>query len=247
MNGVYELIQNGGLRMRKFGVRDQIGYMLGDIGGGFVNLFIGSFYLIFCTYVLGVSPYFMGSLFLFARIFDAFIDVVMGTIPDRWKLGKSGDKFLPYISISKWLLAASLILCFVDVSNWDSTLIHIWVVIVYNFFGIAYTADSIPYGSLAAVITDNPVERTKLSRARALGGMIVAFGAMSFVPMFIYDNNGEVVSRAFLILAIVFAICSLLSYTGLQKLTIERIRDDRPAGTRSDYRFKDALKAALKK
>ena len=232
--------------MRKFGVRDQVGYMLGDIGGGFVNLFIGSFFLIFCTYVLGVSPYFMGTLFVVTRIFDACIDVVMGTIPDRWKIGKSGDKFLPYISISKWLLAASLILCFIDVSNWNSTLVHVWVVIVYNLFGIAYTADSIPYGSLAAVITDNPVERTKLSRARALGGMIVAFGAMSFVPMFIYDNNGEVVSQAFLILAIVFAIASLLSYTGLQKLTIERIRDDRPAGTRSDYKFKEALQAALK-
>ncbi|MDR7080310.1 GPH family glycoside/pentoside/hexuronide:cation symporter [Neobacillus niacini] len=232
--------------MRKFGVRDQFGYMLGDIGGGFVNIFIGSFFLIFCTYVLDVSPYFMGSLFLFARILDAFLDVFMGTIPDRWKLGKSGDKFLPYISISKWLLAASLILCFVDVSNWNSTLIHIWVVVVYNLFGIAYTADSIPYGSLAAVITDKPVERTKLSRSRALGGMIVAYGAMSFVPMFIYNKEGEVIPNAFLILAIVFAVCSLLAYTGLQKLTIERIRDDRPAGVRSDYKFKDALVAALK-
>ena len=29
--------------MKKFGVRDQVGYMLGDVGGSFVNLYIGSF------------------------------------------------------------------------------------------------------------------------------------------------------------------------------------------------------------
>ena len=232
--------------MRKFGVRDQIGYMLGDIGGGLVNQYIGAFFLIFCTYVLGVSPYFMGTLFLVARVFDAFTDVIMGTIPDRWKLGKSGDKFLPYISISKWLLAASLLLSFVDVSSLNSTLVHVWVVVVYIFFGLAYTADSIPYGSLAAVISDDPVERTKLSRARALGGYIVAFGALSFVPLFVYDPDGNVIPDAFFTVAIVFAICSLLSYKGLTKLTIERIRDDRPAGVKSDYKLKDALKAAMK-
>ncbi|RDW21388.1 MFS transporter [Oceanobacillus arenosus] len=232
--------------MKKFGARDQIGYMLGDIGGGLVNQYIGAFFLVFCIYVLGVSPYFMGTLFLVARIFDAFTDVIMGTIPDRWKIGKSGDKFLPYISISKWLLAASLILSFVDVSNLNSTLIHIWVVAVYIFFGIAYTADSIPYGSLAAVISDDPIERTKLSRARALGGYIVAFGFLAFVPLFVYDSDRNVIPGAFLIVAIVFAAFSLLSYKGLTTLTIERIRDDKPDGAKSDYKLKDALKAAMK-
>lgn len=232
--------------MKKFGIRDQVGYMLGDVGGSFVNLYIGAFFLVFATYVLGVSPYFMGTLFLVARIFDAFTDVVMGTIPDRWRLGKSGDKFLPYINVSKWLLAASLLLSFVDVSSWHSTLIHIWVVAVYLFFGIAYTADSIPYGSLAAVITQDPIERTKLSRARSIGGMIVGLGALSFVPVFIYDKAGNIIPEAFFYVAIVFSICSLLAYTGLVKLTTERIRDDRPIGAKVDYKFSDALKAAFK-
>ena len=171
---------------------------------------------------------------------------VARAVPDRWRIGKSGDKFLPYISISKWLLAASLLLAFTDVSSFSTTAIHIWVVVVYNFFGVAYTADSIPYGSLAAVITNDPIERTKLSRARAIGGMVVGLGALSFVPMFIYDKAGNVIPEAFFNVAIVFSILSLLSYTGLVKLTTERIRDDKPVGQKSDYKFKDALKAALK-
>lgn len=233
------------MKTRKFGVRDQVGYMLGDVGGSFVNLYIGSFFLIFATYVLGVSPYFMGTLFLVARIFDAFTDVAMGSIPDRWKIGKSGDKFLPYISIAKWFLAASLLLSFADVSSWNATAIHIWVVSVYLFYGIAYTADSIPYGSLAGVITQDPVERTKLSRARAIGGMIVGIGALSLVPMFVYDKAGNVIPENFFNIAIVFSILSLLSYTGLVKLSTERIRDEQ-TDEKIEYKFKDALVAAFK-
>ncbi|MBP2079073.1 MFS transporter [Oceanobacillus polygoni] len=232
-------------KQRKFGIRDQVGYALGDIGGSFVNLYIGAFFLVFATYVLGVSPYFMGTLFLVSRVFDAFTDVVMGTIPDRWRIGKSGDKFLPYISIAKWFLAASLLVSFVDVSSFSTTMIHIWVVVVYNFYGVAYTADSIPYGSLAAVITRDPVERTKLSRARAIGGMIVGMGALSIVPMFVYDSAGNVIPEGFFNVAIVFSILSLLSYTALVRLTTERVRDDNPTGKKIDYKFKDALKAAL--
>src|SRR5690606_11896976 len=218
---------------------------LGDIGGSFVNLYIGSFFLIFCTYVLGVSPYFMGTMFLLGKVFDAICNIIMGTLPDRWKLGKSGNKFLPYITISKWLLAASCLLAFADVSSWGSSAIHVWVVFVYLFFCVAYTADSIPYVSLASVITNNPVERTKLSRARAIGGMVVGLGFLSFVPMFIYDKTGAVVSEAFFQIAIVFSILSVLAYTGLVKLTTERIRDDQPAGVQSDYSFKDAFKTAM--
>ncbi|MCM3633423.1 MULTISPECIES: MFS transporter [Paenibacillus] len=231
--------------MRKFGVRDQVGYALGDIGGSFVNIFISTFFIVFCTYVLGVSPYFMGTMFLVGKVFDAIITAIMGIVTDRFRIGKSGDKFLPWISFSKWLLAASCILSFIDVSSWQSTAIHIWVVAVYLFFCVAYTADAIPYGSLASVITNDPVERTKLSRARSIGGMIVSVGFLSFVPMFIYDKAGNIVPEAFFYIAILFSILSLLCYTGLVKLTTERIRDEKPAGAKSEYDFKQAFKLAF--
>ena len=73
--------------------------------------------------------------------------------------------------------------------------IHIWVVGAYLFFCTAYTADAIPYGSLASVISNDPVERTKLSRARSIGGMIVGAGFLSFVPIFIYDKAGDIVPK----------------------------------------------------
>ena len=57
--------------LRPFGVKDQVGYVFGDMAGSFVNLFVDSYFLTFCTYVLGISPAWMASLFLVARLWDA--------------------------------------------------------------------------------------------------------------------------------------------------------------------------------
>ena len=163
---------------RKFGIRDQIGYVCGDMAGSFVNLYVDAFFLTFCTYVLGIKAAWMGSMFLFARLWDAFNDPMIGSFPDRWQIGKSGDKFKPYIKIAMIPLAVSGLLCFADVSNWGSLAKHVWVVFAYIVYGMSYTGTSMPFGSMASVVTNDPVERTKLSRARSIGGTIVGIGAI---------------------------------------------------------------------
>ncbi|MBO1264181.1 MFS transporter [Proteiniclasticum sp. SCR006] len=221
--------------MRKFGVRDQVGYLFGDMAGSFVNLYVDAFFLTFCTYVLGVSPYFMASLFLGSRLWDAVNDPIIGSFPDRWQIGKSGDKFKPYIKIAMFPLALSVILAFYDVSAWGSTAKHIWIVAAYIFYGMSYTGTSMPYGSLVAVITDNPVERTKLSRARSFGGLIVGAGFLSIVPQVVFDKEGSVVPENFFYIAIAFALLSLLSYVVTLKLTTERIRQPKVKEEKFDY------------
>ena len=101
-----------GKMIRKFGVRDEIGYVFGDMAGSFVNLFVDAYFLTFCTYVLGVEAGWMATLFLAARLFDAVNDPIIGSFPDRWTLGKSGDKFKPWIKLFMIPLALSGILCF---------------------------------------------------------------------------------------------------------------------------------------
>lgn len=230
--------------MRKFGVRDQVGYLFGDMAGSFVNLYVDAFFLTFCTYVLGVSPYFMASLFLGSRLWDAINDPIIGSFPDRWQIGKSGDKFKPYIKIAMFPLALSVILAFYDVSAWSTTAKHIWIVAAYIFYGMSYTGTSMPYGSLVAVITDNPVERTKLSRARSFGGLIVGAGFLSIVPQVVFDKEGNVVPENFFYIAIAFAALSLLSYVVTLKLTTERIRQ--PKVKDEKFNYGKVLRSVLK-
>lgn len=218
-----------------FGIRDQVGYVCGDMAGSFVNLFVDAYFLTFCTYVLGIDAKWMGSMFLVARLWDAFNDPMMGSFPDRWQIGKSGDKFKPYIKIFMLPLAIAGVLCFADVSSFSSFAKHAWAAFAYVLYGMSYTGTSMPFGSMAAVITSDPIERTKLSRARAIGGTIVGIGALSLVPQFIFDASGNVVAKGFFNVAIVFGICSIIFYILLLKLTTERVKQPKTEGQSFQY------------
>ena len=221
--------------IRKFGIRDQIGYVCGDMAGSFVNLYVDAFFLTFCTYVLGIKAAWMGSMFLFARLWDAFNDPMIGSFPDRWQIGKSGDKFKPYIKIAMIPLAISGLLCFADVSSWGSLAKHVWFVFAYIVYGMSYTGTSMPFGSMASVVTNDPIERTKLSRARSIGGTIVGIGAISLVPQFVFNKAGEVVPSGFFKVAVVFGILSMICYCLLLHFTTERVRQPKVEGEKFNY------------
>ena len=76
------------------------------------------------------------SLFLAARLWDAVNDPIMGSFPDRWMLGKSGDKFKPWIKIFMIPLALSGVLCFSKVP-FEGVALHAWVAFVYVLYGMS--------------------------------------------------------------------------------------------------------------
>lgn len=232
--------------MKKFGAKDQFAYMLGDTAGSFVNLYVDAYFMVFCTYVLQISPYFMGTLFLISRLWDAINDPLIGSLPDRFKIGKSGDRFKPYIKIFMLPLALSGVFCFTDVSGFSTLWKHVWVCVSYVMYGMCYTGTSMPYGSLASVVTSDPVERTKLSRARSIGGMVVGL-FLSVVPQFIWQNNADgtqsPVPSAFLIIAIIFGAGSLLAYFGLIAGTTERVKYE---PSKEGYSYKRVLSGVVK-
>mgnify|MGYP003311296069 CR=1 FL=1 len=119
--------------VRKFNVKDEIGYVFGDMAGSFVNLFVDAYFLTFCTYVLGIDANWMAGLFLAARLFDAINDPIIGSFPDRWTLGKSGDKFKPWIKLFMIPLALSGVLCFSAVP-FEGVMLHVWVAVVYIMY-----------------------------------------------------------------------------------------------------------------
>lgn len=230
--------------IKPFGVRDQFGFWFGDMAGSFVNLYFDAFFLMFCTYILKVNPGFMASMFLVARLFDAINDPIIGSLPDRWRIGKSGDKFKPYIKIAMWPLAIACILGFLDVSHWPTTAKYVWIVFTYILYGMSYTGTSMPFGSMASVVTDKAEERTKLSRARAFGGMAVGYGYLAFVPMLIWDKDNNPVASGYLIFAVISAICCIVLYHLLFKFTPERIVQPHVQGEK--FKYSEVLKGALK-
>ena len=230
--------------MRPFGKKDEMGYVFGDMAGSFVNLFVDAYFLIFCTYVLGISSAWMGSLFLVARLWDAINDPIMGSLPDRWMIGKSGDKLKPWIKIFMIPLALSGVLCFTNVP-FTGVALHTWVAFVYVLYGMSYTGTSMPFGAMANVISTDPIDRSKLSRARSIGGTIVGIGALSFVPVICFDANSNIIPERFTLLAVIFGILSIFSYYMLLKNTEERVRVEKKENDEK-FNYGNVLKAVVK-
>ena len=221
-------------QIRPFGVKDEIGYVFGDMAGSFVNLFVDAYFLIFCTSVLGISAGWMGTLFLVARLWDAINDPIMGSFPDRWMIGKSGDKFKPWIKIFMIPLALSGVLCFLNVPL-EGIALHAYVAFAYVLYGMSYTGTSMPFGAMASVVSDDPIQRSKLSRARSIGGTIVGIVGLSIVPVVCFDKQSNILPGRFTLIAVVFGVLSIISYFVLLNLTQERIRQNSEKAEKFNY------------
>lgn len=221
-------------QIRPFGVKDEIGYVFGDMAGSFVNLFVDAYFLIFCTNVLGISAGWMGTLFLVARLWDAINDPIMGSFPDRWMIGKSGDKFKPWIKIFMLPLVLSGVLCFFNVPL-EGIALHAYVAFAYVLYGMSYTGTSMPFGAMASVVSDDPIQRSKLSRARSIGGTIVGIVGLSIVPVVCFDKQSNILPERFTLIAVVFGVLSIISYFVLLNLTQERIRQNSEKAEKFNY------------
>ena len=221
-------------QIRPFGVKDEIRYVFGDMAGSFVNLFVDAYFLIFCTSVLGISAGWMGTLFLVARLWDAINDPIMGSFPDRWMIGKSGDKFKPWIKIFMIPLALSGVLCFLNVPL-EGIALHAYVAFAYVLYGMSYTGTSMPFGAMASVVSDDRIQRSKLSRARSIGGTIVGIVGLSIVPVVCFDKQSNILPERFTLIAVIFGVLSIISYFVLLNFTQERIRQNSEKAEKFNY------------
>lgn len=210
-------VQQGNTKNRPFGMRDQLGYMIGNIGNDLTFGFAGSFFMVFYSNVMGVSPALIGVLFGVARMVDAFTDIGMGAIADNSKTTKDG-KFRPWLKrMAIPVGLASIMMYNIFIVDWPLTAKIVYMFVTYILWGsFAYTSINIPYGSLASVITSNPEGRAKLSTYRSIGSMLVAAVIGYVVPLVIYTQDGQVINSNFFWLSVVLgslaAICYIICY-----------------------------------
>lgn len=214
---------------RKFGLKDKLGYMFGDFGNDFFFMLVSSFLMVFYTKVLGISAATVGTLFLVARIVDAFTDVGMGRIVDK-KIPTKNGKFRPFIRFMSIPVVLSGVLLFVP---WVANLPHgiklVYIYTTYILWGsICYTGINIPYGSMASAITSDPVERGELSTFRSIGASLAAIVVNVGVPLFIYKydvkGNQIIMPNRFFVIALIFALLAFICYVLCYKLSVERVK-----------------------
>lgn len=209
-------------KVKPFGMQDKVGYMLGDVGSCLLFNFIGSYLLVFYTDVFGISAAAVGTLMAVSRVWDAINDPMMGVIVDKRKRTKDG-KFRPYLKYMGIPLGIFTILTFLVIPNMPQGMKLPYAYITYIGCGMAYTAINIPYGSLASVMTNNPVQRTELSTWRNISSIFAMIPLMVLTPKLVFDASDAVSPKGFLIAAVLYVIIANIGYRLCYKMTTERI------------------------
>jgi GPH family glycoside/pentoside/hexuronide:cation symporter len=213
--------QTSSVEIRKFGVKDKLGYLFGDFGNDFFFILVSSFLMVFYTDVFHLNPAAVGGLFLIARLWDAVADITWGRFIDTRSAGKNG-KFRPWIFRMSFPLVISGVLMFIHIPGMSNGFYTAWAYVTYILWGTLYSTVNIPYGSMASVITADPVERTALSSWRTLGAMLAGLIINVAGPMILFVNN-KADANHFIMGALIFGVLALGCYMACYKMNVERI------------------------
>lgn len=216
-------------QFRKFGFRDKVSYMVGNMGCDLMFMMASMYLLKFYTDVMGVSAAIVGSMMMISRFVDAFTDIAMGQIVDRAP-NKVRGKFTPFLRlIAGPVTIASFLMYAVWFRNMSMTFKIFWMFFTYLLWGsVFYTAINIPYGSMASAISDDPKERAELSNWRTIGTQIVMILISVVIPTFIYYTNdaGQSVLSGPRVAAAagLFSILAFIAFMTCYYTTTERIK-----------------------
>jgi len=212
------------MSQKRLSMVEKLGYGLGDAASNLVFQTIVNFIAFYYTDVVGLTPALVGTLFLVVRVFDAVIDPVMGAIADRTRT--RWGQFRPWLVWLALPFAASAVLTFAT-PQLPGHGTAIWCFAAYTVLMIFYTGVNIPYGAMAAALTDDPQERTSLQSWRfalaMIGNMIVSGATLPLIDLFGHGDR----AKGYLWTMVVFAVLAVIMLLACFATTRERIAPER--------------------
>ena len=158
--------------------RNRWAFSIGTLGRDMVYALVSLYMIVFITEVLDASDTFVwwaGWLILGARLFDAVMDIVMGSIVDntrsRW------GHYKPWIAAGAAASAACTLLLFTDLGLPDTTYVAAFA-LLYLLWGLTWTMNDIPYWALLPSITLDQKQRERIG---ALAKIFATIGLFSVV------------------------------------------------------------------
>ena len=213
--------------VKPFGIKDKIGYMMGDFGNDFTFILSTMLLTKFYTDVMGVSAAVVGTIMMLARFVDAFTDVTMGRICDRSKVTPNG-KFKPWIiRMCVPVALASFLMYQSGLAGLPTGVKIAYLAITYLLWGsFTYTGINIPYGSMASAISADASDRQSLSTFRTMGGMLAGMVIGVLLPLIAYEKVGgkeTLIGSKVTLAAGIFSILAIVCYLLCYKLVTERV------------------------
>lgn len=222
--------------------KERWSYSLSDFACNLSFQMVGTYLMIFYTDTFGISAAAVGTLFLVARIVDAFDGPFWGIMIDHThtKWGKSRPYWL-WFSIP---FAVFCVLVFTT-PNLSLTGKLIWAYVTYIGVDVLYSAVNIPITSILPSLTSNPQERVTLSTIRQFmgtaGATIITGITLGMVAFF---GGGSTTSKhGWFIWALIVGIIVVILFYIVFKNTHERVQTK---SSRQSIPIRESLKALKK-
>lgn len=199
---------------KKVTAENYVGYTAIEIANNSAFCIMSSYLAIYCSDILKMPGAVISAIMIIAKIWDCVADPIIGSIVQRRQIGKKG-KYRPLFRLAGYPLALVMVLMFVKISD-NLTFNTFWVALLYVLYGTLYTFISVPYGSLANIMTQRDEERSSLSVCRSIGGGIGIYPTL-FFPVLVMtagvdknQMNAEYMAIGMAIVGFLMFLC----YTG---------------------------------
>lgn len=199
-----------------------LGYAAGEVGNNLTFQMVSVFVLIYYTDVAGISAATAGTLLLVVRIWGGFTDILAGGLVDR--TSTRWGRFRPYLLFGPLPLLALLVVMFSIPGGLGDGGVIAWALVSYALFSLAYSFVNIPYGSLAAAMTQEPDERAKLSSSRSVAASLTILLIAAVVSPQI--ERADDLQRALTVITVVFAAIGLALYFWCFSTSRETVQRD---------------------
>lgn len=197
-------------------------YSVGNIANTALFNFVGMYIMFYYTNVLGIAATVAGSIFLVARLIDAFTDPIMGMIIDRTNTKKFG-KYRPFIIFGSPILGAIFVAMFMTPElSMGGKIVYAYT--TYILYSLAWTCVQIPQLALPIILSNNISKRAKIQAIFQALGNIGALAVTAFaIPMldkFGGDGSPQAWSGVTIIFAIACTIMFIASAMSVRKLDV---------------------------
>lgn len=160
------------MNTQKITLKEKVGYGFGDMASSMFWKIFGMYALFFYTDVFGITAAAAGTMFLVARVWDSFFDLLVGIAADRTKT--RWGHYRPYLLWFAIPFSVMGIFTFF-VPDFAATGKLIYAYVTYSLMMIIYSLINVPYASLLGVMSSNPQERNILSSYRMSFAFIGSF------------------------------------------------------------------------
>jgi len=186
------------------------GYFLGQ---NIIYTIQFQFLTYFYTESVGLSLAATTLLLLIGRVWDAFMDPIVGALVDKFNL--KGGKYLPWLRFTTYFIPLTMVFVFVNIGAGETSNL-VFAYVTYIVWGMVYTMSDAPLFSLSTAMTSSIFERDKLLSYGRLAAALAAISSAAFMSL-----KGQIGWTG---TAAVYCLVTFLVMMPLQFTAKERVR-----------------------